>query len=162
MSIYDQIPILLGYNNNVTIQYELEEWLEPNGINIILDKDRYHRHYISEKKLTEIIQLNRELSLNFDDNINDRFKLEWKVGDMCYFEFKVHYITEMIDDRITGCSDGIGVTSSFSLNDRCFKINPHTLRCSNNVEFYYRWINEKWDNMGEPGYLVNFPVFIIY
>lgn len=153
--IYDQIPLLLGYGKNVRLETEyLEEWLDPNGLKIIIDEevtDNYH--YLSEEKLTEIIQLNRESMLDFDNDVN--FQFEWKVGDMCYFEYKVHFITEMKDDRISGCSDGLGGCGGYLLNDRCFKINPNTLRCSNNVEFYYRWISDKWDNMGGQGWLVN-------
>ena len=156
MSIYDQIPKLLGYDNIIIETEYIEEWLDPNGLKIILNKNTpEHYHFISENKLIEIIQLNRESMLNFDDKIN--FQFDWKVGDMCYFEFRVHYISDMIDDRISGCSDGLGGSGGYSLNDRCFKINQNTLRCSNNVDFYYRWISEKWDNMGEPGYLVNYP-----
>lgn len=153
--IYNQIPKLLGYNDVIVVPVKEDDPYNNNGgIKIFLDKDsEYHYHYLSEEKLNEIITLYRESSLDFKEV---DLKFDWKIGDMCYFEFKVHYITDMSDDRITGTSDGMGGTSGYSLNDRCFKINPNTLRCSNNVEFYYRWISDKWDSMGKAGWLVNF------
>lgn len=149
--VYDNIPHLIGYNKCDVLSIDdncVEKWFN-NGIKINIKVNGEHHnyiHYISEKKLAHLISINRESSLsNVLDNGNDvsvDCGIEWRVGDMCYLDFNIHFISEMWDDKIVSCSNSFGGTTSLDLRDRCFKITPHTMRCSDDVLFYSRWIDQ--------------------
>lgn len=119
-------------------------------------------HFISKEKLEEMLSINREISLSsiieedidLDIDLNNSTP-KWKVGDVCYFDYNISYITDMWDDRIRVCSDGYGGSSSYDLSDRCFKITPHTIKCSNSVMFYYNWISQK-EYLVPTDYIINF------
>tara|TARA_R110000772_G_scaffold44826_2_gene103026 strand:+ start:980 stop:1723 length:744 start_codon:yes stop_codon:yes gene_type:complete len=156
---------LLGYSDDqihsVETDYK-ETWLDSDGvkINILINgqySDRHH-HFISKERLDELVLKNRDLSLDIlnEDETTPMETPKWKVGDMCYFDYKVHYISDMWDDRVRGCMDDFGGSGSYDLRDRCFKITPHTMKCSNEILFQYNWIGDK-EHLVPTEYIINYP-----
>ena len=161
------IPNLLGYSNDQVHSIETEykeESLDKSGmkINILIDGKCPSNsfHFVSKERISELISNNRKNSLSIiDDDDDNNVKIKkpkWKVGDMCYFDFKIHYISGMNDNKITSCLEDYGGTDSYDLSDRCFKITPHTMRCSKLALFYYSWISEK-EHLIPVEYIINIP-----
>tara|TARA_R110000772_G_scaffold2410_4_gene8598 strand:- start:67975 stop:68349 length:375 start_codon:yes stop_codon:yes gene_type:complete len=116
---YNNIIKLLGYTDDQIYKIEdnyIEPWFDKGGLKISVLMDDSLRdtpiHFISKEKHTDLMTSNRDISLNniFKED-KDKEELiipQWKVGDMCYFEYKINYISDMEDDKITGCKDDFG------------------------------------------------------
>lgn len=161
---YQNITKMLGYTEDQIFSVEdsyIEPWFDGGGLKISISLNDKNReipiHFISEEKVSELLLTNRNNALDMLDGIDvDDIEIpEWKVGDMCYFEYKINYISSMTNNRITGCSDEYGGTSGFDLGNRCIKISPWSMKCSNSVNFYYTWLNEIENSISE--HLINYP-----
>ena len=158
------ITRLLGYSDDQihSVEYDYKEsWLDVGGVKInILINGEYsdqHYHFLTKEKIDNLLLINRDFSLSILDG-DDPTPIEspiWKVGDMCYFDYKVHYISDMWDDRIRGCRDIYGGSGSYDLSERCFKITPHTMKCSNEALFQYDWIGSK-EHLVPNEYIINY------
>ena len=151
MDIYNQIPLLLGYEvgtyNIVTDYFEKGEvWFEKNGIKI--DFSGYKYHFISEKKIQEIISNLRDNNIDniLHDKVIEKNKIfDWKIFEPILFDFTVHFINQMVDNKITSVSNGLSGTDSSYLNDRCFNLNQDNLMFSKQTEEIYDDIIKKFE-----------------
>ena len=164
------IPPLLGYKNfKLWEEYEdvysnLSEQtiFEPNGLWIKVEVEGcdidFCSHFITEKKLNEIVKKHRIGSIDSLENEKDIGKsvdkiFKWKVGDVVFFDFKLGYIQEMYDDKIKSINCGFGSTSSYELNDRVFEITPRLIKISDE----YRFLWEYYVDIELQDYLLNTP-----
>ena len=77
--------------------------------------------------------------------------MDWKVKDMCFFEFELSMIVEMSDIEVTEISTGIITTSTGdSFNDRCFPVTLEIKCISSEYKF---WANKLHvEGLGELNY----------
>lgn len=169
---YSSIPYLIGYREDQIHSIEtdyIEPWLEKEGlkINIYIEKDKYY-HFISKEYLQNLLSKIRSDSI---DNVLDnpksmpdenRYHTEWRVGDFCFFEYKLCYISNMYDDNVLECTDGYGgTTSSRGLSDRCFRISKNSMYISNECSFWERSWEEEFSKVGSTReYRLNHPDLI--
>lgn len=159
-NMYEILPHLLGYSDDqiIEISTDYEEWFPRNGVvlKINIPEYQYANHFISEEKLEQIFIQHRDTSIDSIENGDHDHKFpEWKVGDACYFDYETQFIISMDDDIIRGCSDGFG-GSSGNFNDRCFKINPLSIKYSIVVNSTYRFISNKEHEIPNE-YIINYP-----
>lgn len=65
---------------------------------------------------------------------------KFKKGEWCFCNFKLQQVTETNENRIESVSDGIGTTTG-DLTTRCFSINMHVKKTSDDVAYWSREFN---------------------
>jgi len=115
---YKEIANRLGYRDDSIVDIvSPEDFYAEHGIDYLFkillrfEGDDFH-HYITHKYYSKIKQQLRneiltDLIITENKTSADDFTIKYKVGDCVYYDFQSVYITDMIDDIVSGVSDGM-------------------------------------------------------
>ena len=73
-------------------------------------------------------------------------KLKIQKGEWCFWEFKLHQIIETEENRITSVSDGVVMSSSSDLSDKCYPLEMDVKCISDTVAYWSTKFHELKNN----------------
>ncbi len=62
-------------------------------------------------------------------------RVKFNLGEWCFYEFKLHQITETINGKIVEITDGIRFIREEDINDKCYPISMITKQISESVAY---------------------------